>query len=138
MFDFITAVKSILEERGKSTKELFSSNIVSENTFYKYKQRYPSIKTLFKIVNYLQVSLDYFFEFKDENNFSQYSVNTFNFYNNLIALIKSKNISGRKFCNDLNYSRDNIIRWKNGTMPSVQALLEITKYFNCSIDELIK
>lgn len=137
MLDFIKLVKSILSEQGKPIQLLFDEKIISENTFYKYKQRYPSLKTLIKIANYLNVSIDYLLEFNVENDFVQYKFSSEVFYNNLISLIESKKVSGRQFCKDLNYSRDNLIRWKNGTLPSVQSLIEISKYFNCSIDDLL-
>jgi len=137
MLYFISKVKSTLEEQGKSIQSLFNDKIVSKNTFYKYKQRYPSLNTLIKIANYLEVSIDYLFEYSNENNFKEYHFNSVIFYNNLTSYINKKGISYRQFCKELNYSRDNLIRWKNGTEPSVQTLIEISKYFQCLIDELI-
>ena len=137
MLDFINKVKNTLEENGKSLQDLFNDKIVSKNTFYKYKQRYPSLNTLIKIVNYLKVSIDYLFENSNENKFNDYSFDSRIFYDNLTSYINKKGISYRQFCKELNYSRDNLIRWKNGTEPSVQTLIEISKYFQCLIDELI-
>ena len=51
--------------------------------------------------------------------------------------IKNKNISARQFCKDLGFSIANVVRWKNGTQPSLQRLLEIASYFGCSLDDLI-
>ena len=137
MFNFIDAVQEILEDQGKTTKDLFDDKIVSKNTFYKYRQRNPSLITLINIANYLKVSIDYIYEINDENNFHQYSLNQEGFYNNLISILKSANISCRKFSKDLNYSRENILRWKNGTRPSVQSIIEIAQYLHCSIDDLL-
>ena len=137
MFNFIRAVKEILEEKGKTTSDLFLDKIISENTFYKYNKRNPSLKTLIKIANYLEVSVDYLYELTDENDFKPYLTNQENFYNKLISMIKNANISCRKFSKDLNYSRDNILRWKKGTEPSVQCLIDIVQYFNCSFDDLL-
>ncbi len=138
MFNFIKAVKEILEERGKTTADLFNDKVVSENTFYKYNQRTPSLTTLIKIVNYLEVSIDYLYELKDVNDFKPYSARQTNFYDRLMLLIKSAKISCRQFSKDLHYSRDNILRWKKGTEPSVQCLLEIVNYFNCTFDDLLE
>lgn len=138
MFDFINSIKNILEEKGKSTDYLFSSNIVSKDTFYKYRHRNPSLQTLIKIANFLEVSIDYIYEFSDENNFIHYSTNQNRFYENLIKLIEKSNISQRQFCKELNFSKDNIIRYKKGVEPSIRTLLEIARYFNCYIDELLQ
>ena len=93
MVDFIKLVENILEEQGKTKQDLFENNVVSENTFYKYRQRYPSIKTVVKIANYLNVSLDYLFEFSSKNHFIEYNVDNLNFYNNLISMIDSNKIT---------------------------------------------
>ena len=127
MVDFIKLVENILEEQGKTKQDLFENNVVSENTLYKYRQRYPSIKTVVKIANYLNVSLDYLFEFSSEN-----------LYNNLTSMIDSNKISYRKFCKDLGYAKDNILRWKSGIQPTILRVLEIANYFGCSIDDLLR
>jgi len=137
MLDFIKVVENILEEQGKSKQVLFEDKIVSENTFFKYRHRYPSLTTVLKIANLLNVSLDYMFDFANENYYKPYSLNSIRFYDNLMEWIKSKKISARQFCKDLGYSKDNIARWKNGTQPTIQRLLEMTQYFGCSIDDLI-
>ena len=36
MTDFITVVKSVLEEQGKTIDDLFSNEVISKDTFYKY------------------------------------------------------------------------------------------------------
>lgn len=138
MVDFIKLVENILEEQGKTKQDLFENNVVSENTFYKYRQRYPSIKTVVKIANYLNVSLDYLFEFSSENHFIEYNVDNLNFYNNLTSMIDSNKISYRKFCKDLGYAKDNILRWKSGIQPTILRVLEIANYFGCSIDDLLR
>lgn len=137
MIDFIKLVDNVLQEQGKTKKALFENNIVSENTFYKYKQRYPSIKTAIKIANFLKVSLDYLFELSNENHFRLYKENKLKFYENLSLFIKNKNISARQFCKDLGYSKDNITRWKNGIQPTIQRLLEMAQYFKCTMDDLL-
>lgn len=137
MLNFIKLVNNILEEQGKTPQNLFEQNIVSRNTFYKYTTREPSLTTLINIANYLQVSIDYLLEISDENKFIPYCYNSGIFYDNLNNFLKNKKLSGRKFCKLMNYSRDNINRWKNGTHPTIQTLLDISKFFDCTIDDLL-
>lgn len=137
MIDFITAVKNYLEDEGKSVDCLFADNVISKDTFYKYKQRNPSLQTLIKVVNYLQVSIDYLYEKSDVNNFSKYSTDQSKFYEYLTELIRKSNLSNRQFCKEMNYQKDNIIRYKNGVVPSVRTLFEIAEYFGCSVDDLL-
>ncbi len=137
MVDFIKAVTEALREQDKSTEDLFQNGVVSKNTFYKYKQRNPSIKTLVNIANYLEVSLDCLLEFSDENNFVPYEDDQSGFYDNLIAMIKKSNLTSRQFCAEMNYSRANIDRYKNGVLPNLQTLIEIAQYFGCGVDDLL-
>ena len=138
MLNFISIVKNVLIEQNKTIDNLFKDNVVSKNTFYKYKQRFPSLKTLINIANYLKVSIDYLLELKDENCFKNFYVyNKDVFYKNLILFIQNKKISCRKLCKDLNYSKDNIYRWKKGVIPSVRNMIELAKYFDCYIDDLL-
>ena len=137
MKDFITVVKSILDEQGKTTDDLFNNGIISKDTFYKYKQRNPSLQTLIKIANYLQVSIDYMYELDNKNHFREYSTNQKKFYDILTVLINKAKISNRQFCNDLHYAKDNILRYKNGVEPSIRTLFEISEYFGCTVDDLL-
>ena len=137
MLDFINCVKNVLEEQNKTTEDLFKDNIISKNTFYKYKHRYPSLKTLLKIANYLCVNVDYLLELSDINDFKPYKLEQVNLNKNIVELINHLGKSQRKFSKELNISRANLLRWKNGINPNVQTLIEISKYFNIPIDDLL-
>ena len=137
MLDFINCVKNVLEEQNKTTEDLFKDNIISKNTFYKYKHRYPSLKTLLKIANYLCVNVDYLLELSDINDFKPYKLEQVNLNKTIVELINNLGKSQRKFSKELNISRANLLRWKNGTNPNVQTLIEISKYFNIPIDDLL-
>lgn len=100
MKNFIEIIRNALWERGKTLQDMFNDKIVSPNTFYKYNQRNPSVKTLKKIANYLGMSIDYLLELTLENNYKKY-FDEDNFYINFIELQKSQKISGRKICKDL-------------------------------------
>ncbi len=75
MKDFLTIIQSVLEEQNKSTKILFEDGVISKNTFYKYKQQNPNLKTLIKLADYLKVSIDYMYELSDESKYRKYSDN---------------------------------------------------------------
>lgn len=137
MINFINLVKEVLEDKGMTTQNLFDDGVISENNFYKYKHRYPNLTTQLKIANYLCVSVDYLFGLSDENKFKPYSLEQKNLYNNIVSLIENSKISQRRFSKYLNYSRVNLLRWKKGTSPNVQSLIEIGKYFNIPIDDLL-
>lgn len=137
MTNFITAINGVLEEQGKTTQDLFDDDVISKDTFYKYRRRNPSLATLIKIANYLHVSIDYIYEFTNVNDFRQYSTDQSGFYQRLIELITSAGLSNRRFCKDLHYTKDTTLRYKNGATPSIRTLIEIAQYFNCTIDDLL-
>lgn len=137
MVDFLDAVYNVLDEKDLNVEILFDNNIISKNTFYKYRKRNPSLQTLIKIVNFLEVSIDYLFELCSENRFSRYKTNQNHFYDKLCDLINKSNLSQREFCRRMNYSKANILRYKNGVEPSIRTLLEVSQFFNCQIDELL-
>lgn len=134
--DFITAVYSYLDECGRSTKDLFE--VVAPSTFYKYRKREPSLDTLIKIANFLKVNIDYLYELSDTNDFVPYSLDQSGLYQRIESQLQDTKLSKREFCRRLNISKDNLNRWKRGTTPSVQMLIEIVKYLNISTDDLLK
>ena len=138
MSDFINCVKNVLEEQNKTTEDLFKDGVIPKNTFYKYRHRYPSLKTLLKIANYLCVNVDYLLELNDTKNFKPYKLEQENLNQTIVALINNLGKSQREFSKELDISRANLQRWKKGTSPNVQTLIEISKYFNVPIDDLLE
>ena len=134
---FIDLVLDVLKENDDNLQRLFDG-VISKSTFYKYRQRWPNLQTVLKIANHLKVSLDYLFKFSNENRFSVYSYSANVFCKNLLQYLENKNLSGRQFCEELNFSRDNILRWKKGILPTIPTLLQISEFFDCTLDDLIK
>lgn len=58
-------------------------------------------------------------------------------YNRIIALIKEKSITKKKFLEDLSIAQSAIIYWKKGTLPNTPTLIKIADYFNVSVDYLL-
>ena len=62
-----------------------------------------------------------------------------NFGENLQKLRKEKNISQEQLAEELNVSRQTIGKWENGiTYPETECLIQISDYFEVSIDTLLK
>lgn len=61
------------------------------------------------------------------------------FANNLIELRKLNKLTQLELANKLGYSDKNISKWENAqAIPSADILLELSKYFNVSVDYLLK
>ena len=135
--NFYTLILETLNEKGKSIKDLENDNILGKNTFYIFSKTAPSLVTIIKIANYLNISIDYMLDLVDINNFQKYSLDQSAFYDNLETYRKNAKISQSKLAKDLNISRTNFSRWANGTMINIYNLIELSKYFNCNIDDLL-
>ena len=122
---------------SKCVNNNIKNNVISKNIFYKHRHRNPNLQTIIKIANYLKTSIDYIYERDDENHFKRYAQKKERFYNNLIKMIDEIGVSSRHFCRDLNFAKDNLLRYKNGVYPSIRTVYEIAEYSNCPIDELL-
>ena len=62
-----------------------------------------------------------------------------NFGENLQKLRKEKNISQEQLAEELHVSRQTIGKWENGvTYPEAECLIQISDFFEVSIDTLLK
>lgn len=62
-----------------------------------------------------------------------------NFGENLQKLRKEKNISQEQLAEELHVSRQTIGKWENGvTYPETECLIQISDFFEVSIDTLLK
>lgn len=135
--DYFSLIKDILNEKNKTITDLEQDKVVKKNVVYEFKYCCPSLPNIISIANYLEVSIDYILENTTENNFQRYNVEQKNIYKKLIEILKAENLSQLKFCKDLAISRTNFSRWNNGATPKLSTLIDIAKYLNCKIDELL-
>jgi len=138
MSNFKELILDVMNDKGKTLKDLESDNILGKNTFYTFNKITPSLTTIIKISNYLNVPIDYLLFKSTDETFRKYKLNQSSFYNKLNAEIKSMGISQVKLCKDLNISRTNLSRWKNGTNPTLTKLISLAEYLNCNIDDLLE
>lgn len=60
-----------------------------------------------------------------------------NFSEKLQKLRKSGGYSQEELANELNVSRQAISKWEQGTVPDINNLLSISRFFDCSLDYLL-
>ena len=136
MSNYYELILDALNESDKTIKDLEDKGILGKNTFYIFKTTAPSLKTIIKIANFLNMSIDYILDRTEENKFKQYTLHQSRFYSNLKRMMAS--ISQAKLCKDLNISRTNFSRWANTTRPSLEKLISLANYLSCSIDDLLE
>ena len=136
MEKFIDSLNEILRENNVTIHEIEDNKILSKNGCYSYSRYNPSLRTLIKIANYLNVSIEYLIGIADVNNFREYDTKQ-NFYKKIKDVLKQNNLSETKFCKDLGISRTNFTRWKNGSDISLGLLVDFSNYFNYSLEEFL-
>ncbi len=138
MSNFVELLLEVLEDNDKTFKDLENDGIISKRSFYQYKTFTPFLPKILEIANYLEVSLDYFANRTDKNNFKKYNINQPNFFNKLKKMLKSLEISQLQLAKDLKIGRPNFSYWNKGSLPKFTTLIEIANYLNCNIDDLLE
>ena len=136
MSDFFENLVEMLKEKNMSVKELEEKCILTKNTFYDYKEFLPSLKNAINLANFLEVSLDYLLGNTDKNNFKRYKTEQ-NIYPKLTALMKVNNITQTNLCKELQISRTNFSRWKNGITPKFSTLIRLAEILGCDINQFL-
>ena len=127
---------NVLEERGISIQDFCKMAKVGKNAIYDLDKFNPSLRNILKMADTLSISLDYLAELSDKEDFELISYEI-KFYENLTNLLQSFSITKDKFYKDLNLSTDAFTRWKKGAIPYFSTVVQIAKYLNVSIDELL-
>ena len=96
----------------------------------------PSIEHAKIIADYFNCSLDYLFCLTEHKEKSK-TYNDKAFYETLIFLLKTKNMSNYKLCKSAKISQSNNTKWRSGTIPDIKILLKIVKVLDCSLDYLV-
>lgn len=136
--NFDKMLLEVMKEKSKTIKNLVENNIISEDSFYQYKNYIPNLKHSMAIANYLEVSLDYILGNIDFYDFKTYKEHQTKIYDNIIIIMKSLNVSKYRICKDLGISIDNFARWQKGNVPKFSTIIEISKYLNCRIDDILE
>ena len=97
----------------------------------------PSTKSLVKIADYLETSIDYLLGYKDKNLFEK-SENTATFQERLDELKEIKKVKNGTLAAKIGISRSLFNAWKdNAYLPSLEIVYHLAEYFNVSVDFLL-
>ena len=124
----------------KLTLEQFADKVginVSEIYRYKRKERLPSTANLIKIANVCNCSIDALLGLAPYNeNVNYRSDKTFcEVFRNILF---QHNVTRYKLCQETKLAPSRVDDWYNGKrLPTVDNLIILKNYFNCSIDFLL-
>ncbi len=137
MNDFQERLKELLIENNLSRLQLAKALNISSTTINGYfnNNYYPKIDIAIDMAHYFKCSLDYLFGLSNEKVVLKHNNKTF--FENLSFLIKSTKLSIAQTMKNLKMSEYNYYRWRNGLLPKTINLIDLAKYFEVSVDELL-
>jgi transcriptional regulator with XRE-family HTH domain len=112
---------------------------INQIKYWEKNNNYPSADVLYRLADYLGVSLDTLMEISDtvistpvpvSDSSKEVSV----FYKKLIALCIEKNTNPTALCKTLGLAESAVTRWKRGSIPRDVTLKKIADYFDVSVD----
>jgi len=138
--DFKKRLKLIIDENDCISNKQFAELVgVSEPVISKAVNFgiIPSLRTLIKIADCLELSLKYLLGIDDKNEFITASTPS-DFYTRLEELTDEKNLNYGQLASKMDFPRTYIYEWiKERTLPSVEYILEMSDYFKVTPDYLL-
>lgn len=139
MLNFVERLKELMKDESLSKIELSRKTGIIHTTIsgiYSGKHS-PNYNSFIKIMLFFDCSADYLLG-KDEIHTEEKLYNPQPFSLRLREMLKEKSISQEKLKRDLNLSGSVLYKWlSNKAQPSMHSLVELSKYFDCSVDYLI-
>lgn len=97
----------------------------------------PSVRSLIKIADHLNVSLPYLLGETNKSDFYKAETPT-NFHTRLKELTEEKNIKFSQISNKMPFAKNSIYEWmRTGSLPSLEYLQALAEYFKVSPDYLL-
>ena len=110
------------------------SGVIIRATLY---QCVPSIKSLVKLADYLHVPIMYMFGKTDERYFEP-AREPSNFFVRLEQLTVEKGEKYSALAHSMSFASNAVYEWiRTKTLPSLDYLLELSEYFDVSVDYLL-
>ena len=129
----------ILEESCYTRKELAKLIPISQSTLSNVLTYgiIPSTKTLVKIADFFETSINYLLGKTDVEDFYKNS-SPANFLSRFESLCAEKEVTHYKVANDCLFDKSNISRWiSKGFLPELEILELLCDYFSVSPDYLL-
>lgn len=131
---------ALLFDSKLSVKQLSQAVGVTESTIRKYlrKEILPTLQSAIALADYFSCSLDYLLGLSDTDALANYK-QALPFNEALQKIMKAQNRSKYSVCKNTTIRFQQLLDWYTGArIPSVLHVVELAKFFNCSIDALLQ
>ena len=132
-------IKDLMSEAEITSSELAKKTNIDQSTILTLLRDdgFPSVDTLVKLADFFRCSTDYLLGLKDTSDEVAFRQRP-PFPEQLTFLLQHFKITKYRLEKDTHLSEKTVNRWHNGkTQPSVESLLRLAKYFQCSVDFLL-
>ena len=137
--NFQKYLKEVIEEQGLKKVQFaesvgVSSSVIIRATLF---QIVPSVKTLIKIADYLQVPIMFMLGEEEYADFLPAKEPT-NFFERLEQLAQEKDVKYSEFSHTMSFAPNAVYEWiRTNSLPSLDYLVELAEYFDVSVDYLL-
>lgn len=138
MNQFQKVLLDLMNEKDVNRVQLSKELKISASALDGYfnKDNYPTLNIAVKLAIYFECSIQYLLGLTDNiDNVPTTQYRTF--FEVFCNLLETKNLDKSKLFNDLKMSRTNYYRWQKGLIPKTQNLIELSKYFDVTVDYLV-
>lgn len=139
MSKFVERLKEMMADENLSQIGLSKKTGIIHTTLSGLlsKKHTPNYKSFISIMLYFDCSADYLLGLTEIHTEEKlYPPQPFN--QNLRKILREKGVSQEKLKRDLSISGSVLFKWLKGiAQPSMHSLIELARYFDCSVDYLI-
>lgn len=135
---YIKRLNELLENEDLHTIASFMG-MKNTNIIYEWlrERSHPNLKSLIKLANYFECSLDYLCG-RTEDNSKYVAEQTTPFDIRLKQILKAKDITQYRLIKEKIMSKGNAYDWfHDKSNPSLESILKLADYLNVSIDHLV-
>ena len=139
MSNLSESLKDLMEEAEINAPALAKATGIDSSTILTFLRGdgLPYVDTLITLADYFKCSTDYLLGLTDklsEEEFRQRPP----FKEQLTFLLKHFNVTKYRMEKDTGLAEKTVNRWHNGkTQPTVDSLIRLAKYFDCSVDFIL-
>lgn len=136
---FSENLSELIEDNHLTVEEFAESVDIAYSEVYRYlrKEYIPKLSNLIKIADAYSCSIDYLIGLLPFSENAKFKT-TPPFHEQFKKLLKDKGVTRYRMSKETGISINRIDSWYHGEFtPSLEKALELKKYFNCTLDDLL-
>lgn len=137
--NFSETLSELMSRHSLNAEELSKQITIERSTITRYQEGkiIPSLPYAIELANFFGCSLDYLFSLTNDYEEKKY-LPCPPFFEAFNEILKSRKCSMYRIGKVLKYPNNTLIDWSHGRrLPRIDNLINVAKYFGCTLDELV-